>query len=302
MGASAHWLEPTAASREQIQRVHSSTHIDRVETLRGKRGALDGDTSLSENSVEAAYLAAGAAVDAVTAVTAGSAQHAFALVRPPGHHAEAQAAMGFCIFNNVAVAAEHALAECGCERVLIVDWDVHHGNGTQHSFWARRDVLFFSMHQFPFYPGTGDVDETGRDAGEGYNVNVPFPAGCDDGDYIAAARDLLVPMADSFAPDLVLVSAGFDAHRVDPLGGMNTTEEGFAAMTAIVRDIAAKHAQGRMVLTLEGGYDIGALGRSARACVDVLNGATAPALSLPPTRGLSAIKGTAGQHAKRWKL
>src|SRR4030095_10187386 len=167
-------------------------------------------------------------VDAVTAIVQGPERHAFALVRPPGHHAEPHVAMGFCLFNNIAVAAEHAGAELGCERVLIVDWDVHHGNGTQHSFYERDDVLFFSLHQYPFYPGTGAREEKGRGAGDGFTVNVPFPAGRPDADYFAAFRDILGPIADSYAPDLVLVSAGFDAHRMDPLADMRATEEGYA--------------------------------------------------------------------------
>jgi acetoin utilization deacetylase AcuC-like enzyme len=296
------WRTPKAASREQISRVHLSSYVDRVEGLRGREGALDADTAVSPGSVVAAYLAAGAAIDAVTAVVEGETQHAFALVRPPGHHAEAQTGMGFCLFNNVAVAACHARAALGCKRILIVDWDVHHGNGTQHSFLADDDVLFFSLHQFPFYPGSGDVNETGRDAGEGYTVNVPFAVGRSDADYVAALNELLVPVADRFAPDLVLVSAGFDAHRSDPLGGMELTEDGYAAMMAIVRDIAKRHAQGRVVLTLEGGYDLLALGNSARACVEVLNGREAPDFGGPDTAAGEVIRRVAAAHRERWKL
>jgi acetoin utilization deacetylase AcuC-like enzyme len=296
------WRTPSAASREQVLRVHRAEHVDLIDSLRGRSGHLDADTVLSSDSVAAAYLASGAAVDAVTAVVGGQDKHAFALVRPPGHHAEAQTAMGFCLFNNVAVAAEHARAELGVERVLIIDWDVHHGNGTQHSFFDRDDVLFVSVHQYPFYPGTGDIDETGKGAGEGFTINVPFAAGRGNGDYLAAFRDIIAPAADAFQPDLVLISAGFDAHRADPLGGMETTEDGYAAMTAVVKDIADRHADGRIVLTLEGGYDLRALGRSARACVDVLTGATAPAIDAASERGGALLSRVKERHRKRWKL
>jgi acetoin utilization deacetylase AcuC-like enzyme len=293
---------PVAATREQIARVHTADHIARVEAVRGRTASLDPDTHVSPQSVEAAYLAAGATAGAVDAVLRGDDRHAFALVRPPGHHAESHVAMGFCLFNNVAVAAEQALAS-GCERVLVVDWDVHHGNGTQESFYERDDVLFFSTHQFPFYPGTGDVAESGSGRGAGYTVNVPLPAGCDDHDYSAAFSDVLVPIADAFRPDLVLVSAGFDAHRRDPLAEMRATEEGYAMMAAVVRDIADRHARGRIVLTLEGGYDLDALAASARAVVDVLaGGATAPAIAPSAPHAGKVLGAVAGHHRGRWKL
>jgi acetoin utilization deacetylase AcuC-like enzyme len=296
------WRSPQPAERAQLARVHTNAHIDLVDSARGKRAAFDPDTTVSSGSVDAAYLAAGAAVDAVTEVVRGEHRDAFALVRPPGHHAESHVAMGFCLFNNVAVAAEHARAELGCERVLIVDWDVHHGNGTQHSFYGRDDVLFFSLHQFPFYPGTGALEETGRGPGEGYTVNVPFPAGRIDGDYLSAFRNLLEPIADTFAPDLVLVSAGFDAHRNDPLAGMRATEEGYSAMAATVKAIADRHAQGRLVLLLEGGYDLGALGRSVRAVVETLTGATPPEVGTPTAAGDALVGAVARAHRAQWKL
>jgi acetoin utilization deacetylase AcuC-like enzyme len=238
----------------------------------------------------------------VTEVVSGHYRHALALVRPPGHHAEADEARGFCLFNNVAIAAAHARAELGCERVLIVDWDVHHGNGTQHSFYDRDDVLLFSLHRYPFYPGTGDADETGRGAGAGYTVNVPFPGGQGDGDYLAACEALLVPIADAFAPDLVLVSAGFDAHYRDPLGGMEVTEDGYGAMAALVQAIAERHAEGRVVLLLEGGYDLSALGGGLRRCVDVLNGAPGSASGSPSPLGQEIIASLVGRHRSKWAL
>jgi acetoin utilization deacetylase AcuC-like enzyme len=290
------WRVPQPGAREAIERVHAPRYVEQIARLRGKSGALDGDTHLSTASVDAAFLAAGAAIDAVDAVMGGEHDRAFALVRPPGHHAESSRAMGFCIFNNVAVAAAHAIAAHGLQRVLVVDWDVHHGNGTQHSFSRRRDILFVSLHQFPFYPGTGAAEESGEGEGAGFTINVPFPAGCDDQDYRAAFADLILPAADAFAPELVLISAGFDAHRRDPLASMQVTEEGYADMAAALKAVADRHAKGRMVLTLEGGYDLAALGQSARAAVDVLEGATAAEGPASPKRGASAITQVRSHH------
>jgi acetoin utilization deacetylase AcuC-like enzyme len=275
------WAAPRPAPPDAIERIHEPAYRERIEELRGRSAALDLDTTVSPGSIPAALLAAGAAIDAVTAVTAGDAQAAFALVRPPGHHAEARRAMGFCLFNNIAIAAAHARAALGCRRALIVDWDVHHGNGTQHAFYDRRDVLFFSTHRFPFYPGTGAADEVGAGDGAGHTVNVPLSERCDDAEYAAIFDELLEPIADAYRPDLMLVSAGFDAHRDDPLGGMGVSAEGFGALCQRVRDIADRHAAGRLVMVLEGGYDLTALAESVHACVGVLAGATPPPLPRP---------------------
>ncbi len=270
------WRAPRRATREQVARVHDPMYVDAVEALRGQYAVLDGDTFTSPGTVDAAWLAAGAAIEAVEAVVRREARRALALVRPPGHHAERDHAMGFCFFNNIAVAAAHARESLGCERVLIVDWDVHHGNGTQHTFEDRRDVLVFNTHQSPLYPGTGGAPETGRGEGDGFTVNVPLPRGSGDADYAAVYEQLLIPIAEAYRPDLVLVSAGFDAHRDDPLADMAVSEEGFAHLCGVVCEIADGCAEGRVAVLLEGGYDLAALARSVRGCVEILAGANAP--------------------------
>lgn len=270
------------ATTEELVRVHTPAYVNSILALRGEYAQLDADTAISPGSVDAALLAAGTCVELVNEVLDGKAKNGFALVRPPGHHAEADRAMGFCLFNNVAVAAAAALAR-GLSRVLIVDWDVHHGNGTQAMFYARRDVLFFSTHQFPFYPGTGSLEERGEGEGEGYTVNVPLSSGLGDGDYMLAFKEVLVPVAEAYRPELVLVSAGFDPHEGDPLANMRVSSHGFAAMCGVVRAIADRFAGGRLALTLEGGYDLRALGKSARASAEILCGAEPPAITEAPS-------------------
>lgn len=273
--------EVSPATRAQIERVHRPAYVDSLEEVRGIDRALDADTVASPFSIEAAYLAAGAAIEATRAVLEGQASAAFALARPPGHHAEVDRAMGFCFFNNVAIAAEEALA-LGCARVLILDWDVHHGNGTQQAFWERNDVLFLSSHQFPLYPGSGRAEEVGAGAGEGFNLNLPLPEGCGDAEYLALYRAFLPPLVESFAPELVLVSAGFDAHRSDPLANMKLSEEGFAQLCALVRDLSLRHCGRGPVLCLEGGYHPKHLARSVHACLRVLAGEAPPSLPEAP--------------------
>jgi len=263
--------EPRAATDAEIDAVHSPAHRALLRSLAGKRARLDPDTAMSEGSWEAATLAAGAAVGAVEAVWSGRAASAFALVRPPGHHAEAAGAMGFCLLNNAAIAAE-AGRRLGARRVLVLDWDVHHGNGTQHIFAARDDVMYMSAHQYPFYPGTGAATEVGAGAGRGFTINCALPGGQRDADYGAVFHDLFLPAARVFAPDLVLVSAGFDPHERDPLADMRVTERGFAAMATAVADLARESCGGKLVLLLEGGYDLAALAASTRACLEVLGG------------------------------
>jgi acetoin utilization deacetylase AcuC-like enzyme len=300
--AGTRWQTPRAASREQAARVHGAAYLELVEQVRGQILHIDEDVAMAPGSTDASYLAAGAAIDAVEAVVAGTAHNAFALVRPPGHHAEADRAMGFCVLANVAIAAEHARRVLGVQRVLIVDWDVHHGNGSQHIFEDRDDVLVFGTHQFPHYPGTGGLHEQGTGAGLGYTVNVPLPAGMGDGDYAAMFREVLVPVAAAFEPDLVLVSAGFDAHRDDPLGDMLVSAEGFAGLCGVVREVAEASAGGRLALVLEGGYDLEGLASSVHACVEVLAGRTAPGPAAASVLGEQVLRRTLAEHRRHWRL
>ncbi len=297
------WEKPHPATNEQIELVHTESHVDKIESLRGKTTAIDADTFVSPESVEAAHMACGAAIDAVRAVVSGTAKRAFALVRPPGHHAETHRAMGFCLFNNIAIAAAYARSELNRKRILIVDWDVHHGNGTQQAFYDTNDILFFSTHRSPFYPGTGDADEIGSGSGTGYTVNVPIPPGFGDGEYYKIYSQLLVPIADAFKPDLILVSAGFDAHQDDPLGGMKVTDNGFAKLCSIVCEIANHHTDGRLSLVLEGGYNTNALATSARACVEVLSGLNTP-IPPPPASGQveDVINLVRSNHKPYWPI
>ncbi|MDX1693856.1 MAG: histone deacetylase [Ketobacteraceae bacterium] len=274
-----HFKAGALATRKQLARVHTASYLDDIFELEGKRAWLDRDTTaVAPGSIKAAMSAAGTAIRAVEAVVAGKTQSAFALVRPPGHHAEPVRARGFCLFNNVAVAAAHAQAKLGCERILIIDWDAHHGNGTQDIFWADPDVLFFDTHCAPpFYPGSGYLEEVGAGLGEGYTINVPLPENAGDIAFERAFKDILVPAADRFEPDLVLVSAGFDPHRYDM--ALNLTYEGFKALTSIVQGIADKHCKGRLALVLEGGYNLDSLAGGVHSVLEVLAGGEVPPLS-----------------------
>ena len=262
---------PRLARPEELARVHEPELLEELAGIRGAHVAIDVDTFASPATHDAALAAAGAAIEAVEAVLGGTHRTAFALVRPPGHHAEPNKMMGFCFLNNAALAAE-AARTLGAARVLVLDWDVHHGNGTQAAFWQRGDVLYQSVHQYPFYPGTGAAHETGELAGAGYTVNVPFPAGRSDADLGAAFHEVFLPIAQAFRPDLIIVSAGFDAHEDDPLGGMLCTERGFAAMCSALKSLADEVAGGRLVLLLEGGYSLLGLPRSVHACLEVMAG------------------------------
>ena len=271
-------LQPIAArlaSEAEIVQVHRRGYYLKIAaTARSEHTALTADTFASAESFAAAGLAAGGLFEAIVAVVDARVDNAFALVRPPGHHAEASRALGYCLFNNAALGAAFARSHYGIERILIVDWDVHHGNGTQHMFEDDPGVLFFSIHQYPLFPGTGQFTETGRGRGEGYTVNLPLPKGYGDAEYAAIFQRLLVPLAEAYAPELIIVSAGFDTHRNDPLGGMCMTEIGFAALTRILMDVAAACCAGRLVMVLEGGYHVGALAASVVAVLAEMSGLT----------------------------
>ncbi len=265
-------VKPRAATREELMMIHSSAYVDLVASTAGKPYfRLDMDTSTCAKSYEAALWAAGGLLELIKAVMEKRLDNGFALVRPPGHHAERDRAMGFCLFNNVAIGARYALRNFPLQRILIVDWDVHHGNGTQNSFYEDSQVLYFSTHRYGFfYPGTGGAKEVGKGKGEGFTVNVPLSTGAGDADYANIFEKFLKPIALEYQPQLVLVSAGFDTHQDDPLGGMEVTEKGYARMAQILMEIAESTAEGKLVLALEGGYDVSGESRSVKAVLKEL--------------------------------
>lgn len=244
------------ADDDDLRRIHSQDHLNTVRQLAAAGGGrIDADTVVSPASADVAWLAAGTGVDAVRRVAGGEDSTAVCLVRPPGHHAIPEQAMGFCLLSNIAVAARTAIERFGLDRVLIVDWDVHHGNGTQDAFYDDERVTFFSAHRYPFYPGSGAKSETGRGAGLGTTVNLPLEFGVSRGDYLKSFASALEDAADRCRPDLVLVSAGFDAHAKDPIGSLGLESEDFQILTELVHQTAKTHAQGRLISLLEGGYD-----------------------------------------------
>ena len=296
------------ASRGELERVHAPSYLDRLAATSGRRSSyLDPDTSACAESWNAARRAAGGLCEAVDAVTSGTVRNAFALVRPPGHHAEEGRAKGFCLLNNLAVAALHARKALGLSRVLIVDWDLHHGNGTQNTFLDDPSVLYLSTHQYPFYPGSGALDETGEGAGRGYTVNIPLSSGCRDGEYAALFERIVRPVSLAFRPDLVLVSAGMDIHSADPLGAMGVTPQGFAALTRVLMEIAGASCGGKLVLALEGGYDLEGLRDSVRAVLDELDERThTDPLSAASTAReryvASIVQAVRRAHARSWPV
>ena len=313
-------IQPRLATEDELAAVHDPFYIQAIANTEGQAfSRLDADTGLSARTYEIARLAAGGLLNAVDALfgkpplpsreragvrgnsATGNPNSVFAFVRPPGHHAEPQRGMGFCIFNNIAVAAEYAIEKHGLRRILIVDWDLHHGNGTQRSFYDRRDVLFFSSHQFPYYPGTGDFDEVGSGKGEGFTVNAPFPAGFGDAEYLAVYDRILRPIAQEYKPELVLVSAGFDPYIKDPLGSMQVTGQGFGTLAALVRDIAEKTCDGKVLITLEGGYNPDGLREGVR---EVLKAFQGPHKSVPSHTAPTAervIQTIISHQKKYWK-
>lgn len=288
---------PRVATREQLERVHGTEYLDEIAAAAGRAVMLDPDTFTSPESVEIAALAAGATVQAAEHAL-DSGDPAFALVRPPGHHAERDRAMGFCLYNNVAVAAAHALSR-GIEHVAIVDIDVHHGNGTQWMFYDEPRVLYMSTHQFPFYPGTGAADETGTGAGAGFTVNVPLEMGATDSDYRLVYRDAIVPILRQFSPQLVLVSAGFDAHERDPLASMRVTTNGYAA---IVRQLVTAAGATPMAFVTEGGYDLGALAECLDASFAAIEGVNPqPSPESSSSRGERAMEAVRAAQGPFWR-
>jgi len=266
-------IEPRFATEKEIQWIHTSSYVSAIKATSGKeRVVLDPDTSTSAQSYEVALLAAGGVLKALELILEGKVKNVFAFVRPPGHHAEASRAMGFCLFNNVAVGAEYLLKKHGHKRILILDWDLHHGNGTQNSFYDRNDVLYFSTHQFPHYPGTGHWSETGQGNGEGFTINVPLSPGKTDSDYLYIFDKILSPVAEIFRPDFIFVSAGFDIYEGDPLGGMQITAEGFGALANALKRIAHKHCKDRILFALEGGYNLQGLSEGSKETLLQLSG------------------------------
>jgi acetoin utilization deacetylase AcuC-like enzyme len=302
------------ATEDELAAVHDPFYIQTVANTDGRASShLDADTGLSARSYQVARLAAGGLLEAVDRIlnpqpailnpqsTIRNPQSVFAFVRPPGHHAEPDRGMGFCLFNNIAIAAEYAIEKHGLKRILIVDWDLHHGNGTQKAFYDRKDVLFFSSHQYPHYPGTGSIDEAGRGKGEGFTVNAPFPSGFGDAEYLAVYERILKPIALEYDPELVLVSAGFDPYVKDPLGGMEVTGDGFGNLASIVRKIADAMCGGKVLLTLEGGYNPDGLREGVRSVLQALTGPawTVPVMDAPAAERV--IQSIIARQKKYWK-
>jgi acetoin utilization deacetylase AcuC-like enzyme len=308
--------EPRAATRDELARIHGTDYIGLIAETAGRATALDADTFTSPDTYDVACLAAGAAVSAVDHVLGGGDSgaasgppRAMAMVRPPGHHAEADRAMGFCFFNNVAVAAAHARAS-GLDRVAIVDYDVHHGNGTQWSFYTDPSVLFISSHQFPYYPGTGAATEIGNGPGTGFTINLPLAAGATDGDYGLVYSRIAVPVLRAFKPELILISAGFDAYLDDPLGGMRLTSSCFGRLTTMIAAVADECCNGRVVAVTEGGYDLQGLTEGLRETIEALDTASDDAERMvrlkadttDTARGDATLKAVLPALSPHWQL
>jgi len=294
-------VAPKAATHADVELVHGADHVRLVEsTSTVNRYALYGDTITCRDSFGVSLLAVGGFLTLLDMLAAKESANGFALVRPPGHHALRNHAMGFCLFNAMAIGAEHLKRSYGVKKILIMDWDVHHGNGTQDTFYDDPTVLFISTHQYPYYPGSGAVNEVGAGAGEGYTINIPLPAGCADAEYLQVFEHIVVPAAERFQPEWILVSAGFDAHRRDPLGGMDVTEEGFSAMARILLSLAARFADARIAFLLEGGYDLAGLRNSVAAVLAALREEN-PRLSEPASSAQSRIAPLIRRVLQMWE-
>jgi acetoin utilization deacetylase AcuC-like enzyme len=298
-------VEPRPAEDTDLERIHDAGYIDSIRTLRGRAAMLDADTFVSPESDEVARLASGAVLTGVDHVLDGPfGSRAFAAVRPPGHHAERDRAMGFCLYNNVAVGAAWA-RQRGVKRVAIVDFDVHHGNGTQRAFYDDPSILFISSHQFPFYPGTGAADEIGHGDGTGFTVNLPMEAGCVDGDFAQAYQQVTIPVLREFRPELLLVSAGFDAHQRDPLAGMRMTTEGYGLLISLLLAAADELCNGRIVFVTEGGYDTSALRECIEKVIALASAAEAPSQPttsvIPSEGGSRTVQQVKRAQASYWR-
>ncbi|NUM79471.1 histone deacetylase [bacterium] len=263
-------ITPAEADLSWIQLIHTTDHIRRIQKASSSHAFLDADTYVNSFSYSAALTACGGMISAVDAVMKGQVENGFCAVRPPGHHAESDRAMGFCLFNNVALAARYAQKQYAIGKILILDWDVHHGNGTQEIFWTDSTVMYISLHQWPLYPGTGSRDETGESEGKGFTLNFPMPSGCGDAEYFQLFNTVIRSAIEKFQPELILISAGFDAHEKDPLAQMKVTTQGFAEMSTTIKELAQRLCSSRLISVLEGGYHLQALAESVEAHIRVL--------------------------------
>lgn len=296
-------VELRKAAKEEILLIHSEDHYDRIQSTQGRETYLDGDTPASPKSFEAALYAAGSLLEMVDQVMGGKLDSGFALIRPPGHHAERDEAKGFCLFNNIGIAAAYALANQGLKRILVADFDVHHGNGTQHSFYDTDQVLYFSTHRYPFYPGTGYFNEIGTGKGKGFTINIPLPSGMGDAEYDTIYTNALMPIAREYQPELILVSAGFDCYDQDPLGGMEVTEAGFARLGSIFLKLADELCPGKLIFGLEGGYSLEGIARCIREVLVRMLGREKPVEEMgKPTEGFERLLQELSKHHKLfWK-
>ncbi len=300
-GGAYELLPLRTAVQEELELCHGAAYIDLVRSTSGhNRFALDGDTVTCRDSFGVALMAVGGFLQLLDAVAAAEYANGFTMVRPPGHHALRDRGMGFCLFNTVAIGARYLQKAHGARRVAVMDWDVHHGNGSQDAFYDDPSVLFLSTHQYPYYPGTGAADEVGSGKGEGYTVNVPLPAGCGDAEYLAVFREIIVPAIERYEPDWLLVSAGFDSHRDDPLAAMGVTEGGFGVMAGAMLELARKHTGGKIAFLLEGGYDLSALRNSVAVVLDRMQSAEAAPLEPGGERIAPRIREVLQIHEKYW--
>ncbi|MCX7858066.1 MAG: histone deacetylase [Deltaproteobacteria bacterium] len=283
------YIESREATHEELSYIHERAYVEFIASTKGSRRRLDPDTYVSPLSYDAAIRAAGAVIVLSDAIMKGYVKNGFALVRPPGHHAERSRAMGFCLFNNVAIGARYLQNKYGIQRISIIDFDLHHGNGTQNSFYNEKGVLYFSTHQYPYYPGTGWLDEIGENEGKGYTVNVPLSYGMGDEDYVFVFNEILLPILNQYKPDFIMVSAGFDAYYKDPLGGMSLTENGYSLITKILLSLSEKLCEGRLLCVLEGGYNVEGLAICVKKVIEVLKNSSSRDLNKPTNPSKKAI-------------